>query len=124
MGVGFWKPERTVLSSGRICNRSKERMGLIGGPFFAVVRVTELDCIYSSISEAVGSEVVVEVEVEVELEGSTTVDSVSGTRSSVFLRFFSFLEELSSKASSRFLRFFLRSGSSEAETMDEFHISE
>ena len=97
-------------------------MGLIGGPFFAVVRVTELDCIYSSISEAVGSEVVVEVEVE--LEGSTTVDSVSGTRSSVFLRFFSFLEELSSKASSRFLRFFLRSGSSEAETMDEFHISE
>ena len=98
-------------------------MGLIGGPFFAVVSVTELDCMYSSISEAVGSEVVVEVEVE--LEGSTTVDSVSGTRSSVFLRFFfSFLEELSSKASSRFLRFFLRSGSSEAETMDEFHISE
>ena len=98
-------------------------MGLIGGPFFAVVSVTELDCIYSSISEAVGSEVVVEVEVE--LEDSTTVDSVSGPRSSVFLRFFfSFLEELSSKASSRFLRFFLRSGSSEAETMDEFHISE
>ena len=123
MGVGFWKPERTVLSSGGICNRSKERMGLIGGPFFAVVSVTELDCIYSSISEAVGSEVVVEVEVE--LEDSTTVDSVSGPRSSVFLRFFfSFLEELSSKASSRFLRFFLRSGSSEAETMDEFHISE
>ena len=92
-------------------------MGLIGGPFFAVVSVMELDCRYSSISEAVGSEVAAEVEVE--LEDSPTVVSVSGACSSIFLRFFfSFLDGLSSEAPSRFLRFFLRSGSSETGRSD------
>lgn len=72
----------------------------------------ELDCRYSSISEAEGSVV---VEVRVELEDGPAMVGVSGTCSSVFLRFFfTFRDEWSSEASSRFLRFFLRSGSSEA----------
>ena len=66
MGVGVWKPERAVLSSGGICSRSKERTGLTDGPAFAVVRVMELESKYSSISEAEGSEAVAGVEVEVE----------------------------------------------------------
>ena len=86
-------------------------MGWIEGPSFAVVRVMELDCRYSSISDADGLEVVIEIGVE--LEGSPTVISVSGAGSSVFLRFFSFLDGLSTEASSYFLRFFLRSGSLE-----------
>jgi len=71
----------------------------------------ELDCRYSSTSEADGSETVIEVEIG--LEGPAVVN-VSGTCSSVFLRFLSFLDDFSSEVSSRFLRFFLRSGSSEA----------
>lgn len=82
--------------------------GLIEGPFFAAVRVMELDCRYSSISEIEGSGA------DVEPDGAS-VASVSGASSSVFLRFFfSFLDVPSSGASSRFLRFFLRSNSSEA----------
>ena len=84
---------------------------MIDGPFFAAVRVMELDCRYSSISEADGPEIVVKVDVE--LEDSPTVVSGSEARSSVFLRFF-FLDELSPGPSSPFLRFFLRSGSSAA----------
>jgi len=96
-------------------------MGLIEGPFFAAVREMELDCIYSSISEAEGSKP--RAEVEVEVEDSPTV-SVSGARSSVFLRFFlSCLDELFSEASSRFLRFFLRSGSSEAVIPDNMSLT-
>lgn len=88
---------------------------MIDGPFFAAVRVMELDCRYSSISEADGPEVAVEVDVE--FEDSPTIVDVSGARSSAFLRFF-FLGELSSGASLRFSRFFLRSGSSEAGISD------
>ena len=82
---------------------------MIDGPFFAAVRLMELDCRYSSILEADGPGLAV--------EDSPTVVSVSGPRSSVFLRFF-FLDGLSSGASSRFLRFSLRLGSPEAETSD------
>ena len=81
-------------------------------PFFAAVTVMELDCRYSSISEADGPEVVVAVEVEVGFEDSPTVVSLSGVGSSVFLRFF-FLDELSSGAPSCFLRFFFRSSEAE-----------
>lgn len=87
-------------------------MGLIEGPVFVAVSVMEFDCIYSSISEAEGSEAIPEVEIE-HGDGSAVV-SVSGSCSSIFLRFLLlFLDELSSEVSSRFLRFFLRSGSSE-----------
>lgn len=86
---------------------------MIEGPSFAVVRVIELDCRYSSMSEVEGSGA--GVEIEVELGSGRTVANVSGACSSVFLRFFfSFLSEWSSEASSRLLRFFLRSVSSEA----------
>ena len=51
----------------------------------------ELDCRYSSISEAEGSVV---VEIRVKLEEGLAMVGVSGTCSSVFLRFFfSFLDE-------------------------------
>lgn len=77
------------------------------------MRVIELDCRYSSMSEAEDSKV--GVEVEAELGSDRAVVDVSGECSSVFLRlFFSFLDGWSSEASSRFLRFFFRSVSSEA----------
>lgn len=77
----------------------------------------ELDCKYSSVSEAEGSET--EVEVELEDGDGPAIVSVSGARSSVFLRFFfSFLDEMFSEAYSCALRFFLRPGSSEAEILD------
>jgi len=64
------------------------------------------------------------VEVGVELEDGPAMVGVSGTRSSVFLRFFfSFLDEWPSEASSRFLRFFLRSGSSEAGMLDDVSLT-
>ena len=75
----------------------------------------ELDCKYSSILEAEGSG----TEVEVELEDGPAIVSVSEACSSVFLRlFFSFLDEMFSEAYSCALRFFLRSGFSEAEILD------
>lgn len=81
----------------------------------------ELDCRYSSTSEAEGSETAVEVEIE--LEGGLAVVGVSGTCCSVFLRFLSLLDDLSSDASSRFLRFFLRSGPSEAGIPDNVSLT-
>ena len=81
----------------------------------------ELDCRYSSMSEAEGSWT---VGVGIELEDGPAVVGVSGTCSPVFLRFFfSFLVEWSSEASSRFLRFFLRSGSSEAGILDDVNLT-
>lgn len=85
------------------------------------MRVIELDCRYSSISEAEGSEILAGVEAEAD-DGPAIV-RVSGACSSVFLRFFfSFLSELFSEESSRFLRFLLRSGSSEAGISDNMNL--
>lgn len=123
MGVGVWKPERAALSSGGIWSWLKERTGLIDGPLFVAVSVMEFDCRYSSISRAEGSEAIPKVETVLD-DGSAPV-GVSGVCSSVFLRFFlSFLEELSSEASSRFLRFFLRSGSSETRTSSDISLTQ
>jgi hypothetical protein len=85
---------------------------VIAGPSFAVVRVIELNCRYSSISEFEGP--VAGSEDEAELVDGTSVVGDLGEGSPAALRFFfSFLGVLSSGASSHLFRFFLRSDSSE-----------